>query len=304
MAAIRAFFAIGSKTVPGPTGRTAFRLFCTTFAPRKKSTQHKAILENAQRMFDTGTHHKIAYSGGTVSAFEFQPTTATTAIAAGTSPSAGQLKTVWLVHGWQSHSLFMSQFVEPLLASGIRVISIDLPGHGQSSGKTFHLPLAVDALHAVKTTLGDFHMIVSHSLGGAVVATTLAGTMPDYPALPAEKLVLISSPDSMEKIFNDFASMINLGKQSTESLHAEVTRLSGKLTAEFATSKQLQNVSTDLLIIHAPDDKEVPYSEAEAIAAANPKATLNPMPGLGHRRIIASKDVVQNTVEFLTQPAG
>lgn len=193
----------------------------------------------------------------------------------------------------------MNNFVEPLLAHGFRVISIDLPGHGQSSGRMFHLPLAVTALHAARAKLGEFDAILSHSLGGAVVATTLAGTIPDCPALPVAKLVMISSPDSMSKIFNDFASMIGLSEKANNELHGMVKHLTGKMTDDFSTSTQLQNVSTSLLLMHAPDDKEVPYSESESIAQRNPDALLKPMPGLGHRRIIASADVVQTAVAFI-----
>ena len=51
--------------------------------------------------------------------------------------------------------------------------------------------------------------------------------------------------------------------------------------------------------MHAPDDKEVPYSESESIAQSYPTAILKPMDGLGHRRIIASDDVVEAAVSFI-----
>lgn len=290
---IRALFSIASKIAPKITGRVAFRLFCTTFKVSKKSSQYKAILSRAQQQFMSATHHTIAYSGGTIAAYEFSPTASVV-----TSPGSKQ-QSIWLVHGWQSHALFMNKFVEPLQLQGFRVIVIDLPGHGQSSGRLFHLPLAVTAMHAVREKLGDVDMIISHSLGGTVVATTLAGTLPDYPMVSVSKLVLISSPNSMTKIFDDFASMVGLNESANAELHENVTRLSGRVTNDFHVSTQLQQVQTELLIIHAPDDKEVPFSEAEAIAQANEAATLVPMKSLGHRRIIASDDVVTRAVEFI-----
>ncbi len=285
---IRTFFGVFSRVAPGLSGRLAFRLFCTTFEPSSKSANRHAILEKAQQLFIDATQHDIDYSGGKVAAFEFKPKQTST-----------PAKTIWLVHGWQSHSLFMSRFVPPLLDQGFRVISIDLPGHGQSSGRTFHLPLAVSALHAVKDKLGDFQMALSHSLGGAVMATTLAGTIPDRPSLAVEKLVLISSPDSMRKIFDDFSTMVGLSKKANTHLHGVVTQLTGKTTDDFSTGAQLQTIEKQLLLIHAPDDKEVPFSQSESIQRLNPDATLEPAVGLGHRRIIAADDVVQRAVEFL-----
>ena len=287
---ISTVFGIASRIAPKLTGRAAFRLFCTTFEPGKNSSQRKAILESAQSLFNTATQHDVPYNGGTVAAFEFSPEAA---------DSSAKAKTVWIVHGWQSHSLFMNKFVSPLLAHGYRVICIDLPGHGQSSGRTFHLPMAVPSLHAVREQLGDCEVILSHSLGGAVVATTLAGTLPDYPALAVSKLVMISPPDSMTKIFNDFSSMVRLSQKANDELHAMVTRLTGRVTDDFDTSAQLQSVGAQFLLMHAPDDKEVPFSESESIARSNPTAVLKPMDGLGHRRIIASDHVVSEAVSFI-----
>ena len=286
---IRLLFGTVSKIAPRFAGNAAFRLFCTTFQPANKSTKNKANLLDAQQQFDVAIKHTVTYSAGTVAAFEFLPE----------NVAPNQPKTVWLVHGWQSHSLYMRHFVNPFLQKGFRVVSVDLPGHGQSSGRTFHLPIAVAALNAVIIQLGEFNLIVSHSLGGAVVATTLAGTLTDQPTHAADKVVLISSPDSMVKIFNDFASMIGLANKATDELHTMVTRLTGKKTGDFSTGIQLQNSPAELLLLHAPDDKEVAYTEAEAITLHNPEATLVAMPGLGHRRIIASDEVVQRAVDFI-----
>ncbi len=291
---ISTVFGIASRIAPKLTGRAAFRLFCTTFEPGKNSPQRKAILQSAQSLFSTATQHDVPYSSGTVAAFEFKPTNKPNNMS-----DDAQTKTVWVVHGWQSHSLFMNKFVSPLLEQGFRVICIDLPGHGESSGRTFHLPMAVPSLHAVREKLGDFDVILSHSLGGAVVAATLAGTLPDYPAIPVSKLVMISPPDSMTKIFNDFSTMVGLNQKANDELHAMVTRLTGLVTDDFDTSSQLQTVTTECLLMHAPDDKEVPYSESEAIARSNVAAVLRPMDGLGHRRIIASDDVVKEAVSFI-----
>lgn len=288
---IRALVGTGSRIAPKLTGRMAFKLFCTTFPPAKKSAKHQTVLSDAKRQFDSAKRHTISYSGGIVAAFEFLPDSSIT---------SGEPNTIWLVHGWQSHSLYMRHFIEPFLKGGFRVISIDLPGHGQSSGRTFHLPLAVAALNAVIAKLGEFNYIVSHSLGGAVVATTLAGTLPEQPAHKVDKLVLISSPNSMPEIFNNFATMIGLGHKATTELHAMVSRLTGKKTEDFSTGIQLQSSSAQILLLHAPDDKEVRYSEAEAVLHFNPTATLKPMQGLGHRRIIASNEVVQTAVDFIT----
>jgi len=287
---LRILFGTSSRIAPKITGKIAYRLFGTTLKPASKSAKIQAFISNAQCRFDTAAKHTIAYSGGSVAAFEFMPAN---------EAAIDEIKTVWLVHGWQSNSLYMYHFVDPLLDRGFRVVSVDLPGHGQSSGRTCHLPLAVAALNAAIDALGHFELIVSHSLGGPVVATTLAGTLPDLPDHTADKLVLISSPDSMYKLYCEFASMISLAGKSTDMLHAIVARETGKTIHDFSTGIQLQNRSTELLLLHSPDDKEIAFSEAQAISQHNPAATLEPVPGLGHRRIIADNNVVQTAVNFI-----
>lgn len=288
---VRAVFGLASRVAPKTAGRAAFRLFCTPFKVSSKSPEYKKRIQTAEALFDTSTTHSIAYEGGSIAAFEFPPET--------TDAADASRETVWIVHGWQSQSLLMNRFVEPLLESGFRVISIDLPGHGQSIGRTFHIPLGVQAMHAVRSKLGAPDMLLTHSLGGAVCATTLAGTLPNFSAWGVKKLVMISPPNSMVKIFNDFANMVGLGDKSTQMLHTIVNELSGKTTDDFNTDTQLQGLSNELLLIHAPDDKEVPFSESEAILALNPRATLHPASGLGHRRIIAADEVVHVAVGFM-----
>jgi len=295
---IRLCFSLASLVSPKLAGRLAFRLFCTTFKVNKKSPQIHAILAQAQEQFAQAKPHLIAYSGGTIAAFEFKPIPADHAVVNDTHASA-MTKTVLLVHGWQSHSGFMQKFIAPLQQAGFRVITLDLPGHGQSSGRTFHLPLGVEAINAACSQLGGFDVVISHSLGGAVMGTALSGTLPDYPGIPVSKIVLISSPNSMAKIFNDFSTMVGLNTKANAALHNNVTRLSGRVTDDFNVASQLQSVNADILIMHAPDDKEVLFTEAQAIAQANASALLKPMPGLGHRRIIADDTVVAKAVEFI-----
>ncbi len=55
----------------------------------------------------------------------------------------------------------------------------------------------------------------------------------------------------------------------------------------------------DLLVLHDPADREVPFSEAERITAAWPGARLRAFPGRGHSRILRDGEVVRAAVEFI-----
>lgn len=287
---INVLLKVTSLFSPKLTSRLAFKLFCTTVKPNTKSEKYQTMLNASDNLFSGATQHKIQYESGYVTAYEFK---------IDSNPKNNQAGTALLVHGWQSHSRHLYKFIQPLLDNGYRVIAVDLPGHGRSAGRTFHIPMAVAALHAVRNQLGEFDTVLSHSLGGAVVATALGGTIAKHPKLIAAKVVLISPPNSVKKIFDDFSVMVGLTAAARLSMEAIVEKLSGKRSDDFNVGNQLQSTQSRILVIHSPDDKEIPFPEAQAIAAANPTSVLMPMPGLGHRRIIASDEVVKSVVEFL-----
>jgi pimeloyl-ACP methyl ester carboxylesterase len=63
-------------------------------------------------------------------------------------------------------------------------------------------------------------------------------------------------------------------------------------------SEQLKQFDGDVLVIHAPDDREVPFASGEAMGKAGPHVAMLPTPGLGHRRIIADEKVLVALTQF------
>lgn len=293
LALIRFVFGMSSSIFPKLSSKLAFRLFCTPMKTRNRSAHHLAKLEVARKQFEPANYHSVPYAGGHVAAYEF----------VNNRQNQSESKTVFVIHGWQSNSLLMGSFLEPLISDGWRVVFIDLPGHGRSSGKTCHVPLAVAAVHAVSSHLGKCDAMITHSLGGAIAAATIAGTLKGWPPLPVTHLVTISSPCSVKKIFEDFYRQINLGKKAQQHFAQIVRDLSGRTADDFDVGKQLSVSKIRMLVIHAPDDKEIGLSEAESIVAQIPSAKLHLADGLGHRRIIASEEVATIAVGFL-QSAG
>jgi pimeloyl-ACP methyl ester carboxylesterase len=53
------------------------------------------------------------------------------------------------------------------------------------------------------------------------------------------------------------------------------------------------------LLLHDPTDREVPFTEAELLAAAWPTAALTPIEGVGHRRIMQSGTAIDRTVQSI-----
>jgi pimeloyl-ACP methyl ester carboxylesterase len=90
---------------------------------------------------------------------------------------------VVLVHGWGVHAYLWRRNVEPLIAAGLRVYVIDLPGHGLSDkpleAGSYTLERMTAHLAAAFAVLGvQGAPVIAQSMGGRV-ALELARTRPD-----------------------------------------------------------------------------------------------------------------------------
>ncbi|TIW71391.1 MAG: alpha/beta hydrolase, partial [Mesorhizobium sp.] len=70
---------------------------------------------------------------------------------------------------------------------------------------------------------------------------------------------------------------------------------------EFTGDRQLAEAPVPTLIIHAPDDREVHADHARRYAGAGEHVHLHWADGLGHRRILADRNVVARAVGFVTE---
>lgn len=290
---IRQLVRAGSLIAPRLTGNLMFDRFCTPpRAPRLSEGERKAS-DQAQGRLREARVSDVAYlgrgfPGGTIRTFAFAST--------GTPPRG----TVLLLHGWTGRAIFMTAFVAPLTGAGFDVIACDLPGHGDASGRRLHIPLAVAALQALHAQTGPWHGIVGHSFGGAIAPALIGGMVEGQPAIPVNRLVLIAAPHSMPQIFRGFGKAVGLGDRSQHWFDANVKRLAGRELASFESVDILRRTGTPTLVLHAPNDKEVSFASAEALAGAGDHVRLKPLPGLGHRRILYAPATLTATVDFMS----
>ncbi len=108
-------------------------------------------------------------------------------------------KCIVLLHGYLESMLVWDEFI-PLLSSQVRVVAMDLPGHGISvvQEPVHTMEWLADVVHGTLDTLGISKCtLVGHSMGG-YVALAFCEKYPDR----LERLVLLSStpnPDTPEK---------------------------------------------------------------------------------------------------------
>jgi pimeloyl-ACP methyl ester carboxylesterase len=97
-----------------------------------------------------------------------------------------------------------------------------------------------------------------------------------------------------------FASAVSLPTAAYRELLGATEEAFGHPMEAFSLSRIPGGWQQPTLLIHDPADPEVPYSQAEAVAAARPNAALVPFDGLGHHRIARDPEVMTAALDFLS----
>lgn len=205
---------------------------------------------------------------------------------------------VYLMHGWGGHRRQLDSFIGPLLWAGHRVITFDAPGHGDSSPGRFGrgrglLPEFYEALKAVVAIGGPAHAVIGHSLGGTATAIAVLD------GLSAGRVALISAMADVTPYTVEFARTLGFGERTRQGFLRRLERRVGRRMEDFAVPARARTSAAALppaLIVHDRADREVPFAEAEVLAAAWPGADLVTTVGLGHRRLLRDLPVVERVV--------
>jgi len=199
---------------------------------------------------------------------------------------------VLLAHGWAGRGAQLGGVVGDLVARGRRVVTWDAPAHGDSPGQTTTLAAMAEVVRTVAAHVGPIEAVIAHSFGGA--ATTIALSR----GLQVERVVYIAPLFTIGKTVDAFVHGLGLSRAaSTDFAH-------GLAHANLATAEALEgrvlapSMTASLLVIHDRDDREVPYAEGVATTALWPGARLLTTAGLGHRRVLADREVLAAAVEF------
>ena len=203
---------------------------------------------------------------------------------------------VFLVHGWSTTSKSLSHFTDILLKHNYQVVSYDAIRHGDSKGKLSDLGNWADSVQAILDYVGEVECIIAHSFGCAAV--TVASNL----GLRTKKLVFIAPIHNVNAITQHFGKQLGipsfiLDKMRTYTWEHNQERFEkyGKDWGDIFNS----NFHVPTLIFHDKDDKETSIEHAKALCRKWTWATLKETQGLGHRRILYNKDVVEETLAFV-----
>jgi len=284
---LKIFFRCSSFLAPKTAGKIAFTLFCTPQKPASKNVEYRKRLAQGNQLLAAGEKQFLKNDDTSIATWRIRTSA--------TQP----LGYIMLIHGWSSRSALMASLIEPLLSQGYDVVVFDLPAHGESSGKRLTLPAAVAAIHAVHRHYGGWSGIVAHSFGGIVATSAVSGAVVGFSALPCSQLVLISAPESVRRVFTDFAQFLGLNSKALESFIHEAEAISGNYIDHYCGGELIKSLKIPTLVLHAEDDKEVSYESAVRFDASGPLFEHIPINGAGHRRIIKDERTHSAIERFL-----
>jgi phosphoserine phosphatase/pimeloyl-ACP methyl ester carboxylesterase len=205
----------------------------------------------------------------------------------------GARPTVLLVHGWEGRGTSLMAFIQPLVDRGFQVVALDGPGHGDSPGETTDPMDFAIRLTQVGKELGPLTGIVAHSMGAASTALAIRR------GLRVEKVVLLAGPSSLLGVLERYVQLTGLPEPVAQRFYALMAERAGASQEAMTVSEVCRDFTVPALIFHDPQDAEVPYSDAQEVAAAWPGARLRVVTGAGHRKILFAPQVVEEAVDFL-----
>jgi pimeloyl-ACP methyl ester carboxylesterase len=266
---VRATISLAAAAAPGLVASWAIRRFCTPprqapagWAPELRATARV-------RMMDAGAHDVRVRIWGEGPA-------------------------ILLVHGWGGRGAQLAAFVPPLVAAGHTVVAFDGPAHGDSPGRQATLLDFRDAVRTVADAAGPVSGLVAHSLGATAAAVALRE------GLAVGRVVFLAPPADPAPFFRRFLGALGVAPGLAPGIEAAFERRTNFRWRDLVVPAFAPALEVPLLVVHDRGDREVPWHDGAAIAAAWPGAALVTTEGIGHRKVLRDPRVVARVVDFLT----
>ena len=272
---LKLYFKSFSFLLPRYAGLKAFKLF--------QKVRIKTIRKREEKFFNEAHKFKVIWLKEDLLCYEI---------------GSKNKKLVFLIHGWESNSGSLSKFAFELSKNNYRVISFDLPGHSKYKSNYTNL---LECKEAFKNLLEYIKpdkpfSVLSHSFGSAVCTYTLSKL--NY---KLDKLVFLTSPNSILEIFIEFKMLIGLSNQSFKIFVQKANELAKEEIKNINVDEKLKQIDfSKLLLIHDEYDKIIPIKNSEEIKKLNPgKTELIKYSKIGHYKMLWNDQIVEDTIRFL-----
>lgn len=205
----------------------------------------------------------------------------------------GEGPAILCLHGWEGRGTQFHAFIEPLTEAGFSVLTFDQPGHGGSQGRRSGPLEWAQATRDLVAQVGPIHGLVAHSLGAAGAAIAM-----DH-GVHVPRAVFLAPPAKPDPYYDNVLALLGFPASEHPAAFAAYAQRTGLPPERIRLHSLASRLAAPMLVIHDRGDREVPWSDGEAIASAWPSANLLTTEGLGHRRILRDAAVIEAAVAFL-----
>ena len=208
-------------------------------------------------------------------------------------PDGAQRPRVLLLHGWSGQAAQMRGLARACWDAGLSPWLLDWPAHGRSSGWRTDIAQWQRALQVLNIEHGPWMGIAAHSIGALAAAHGVAR------GLPVQRLALLACSAPPRHLLEGFAASFGLSTVVRERLHQALETRARPGLAGFEPAWLGRHLHLPVLLVHDRQDRAVPASYSEALAATLPQARLQLTDGLGHRRLLDDAQVQQDVAGWL-----
>ncbi len=252
----------------------AFRIFCYPGRAKMNDSQKQFLTRGLKFYFDFGPNRIARYEWGYGN------------------------KIIVLVHGWKSHTARWKPLIESLDPSVYKIIAVDAPSQGFSSGAQLNIPKYGEVLNHILLPHRKIHAVIGHSLGAMAVLHTFYEYDLPYP----QKVILLATASRLTEFMKGFQKMTGFKKELIEAMDLVIKKKFGVGMAYFDILKYAQGIRLTSLIIHDTSDRISSYKHAVELSMKLEGSQLILTEGLNHK---LKGEYVQGLIhEFMHKKSG
>ncbi|MGH1338680.1 MAG: alpha/beta hydrolase [Aureispira sp.] len=244
-----------SYLAPNQAGDFALHLFGRPMAGRHLP-EEKVFLDTAEKI------KEVPFELGKVVVYEW---------------NTHQQESVLLLHGWESNAARWEPLIKQLVAEGKRILAVDAPAHGASSGKLFNMlqySRVLDLLVREYTP----NTVVGHSIGGGAVALYLH----EHPNTSVQRAAILGVPSELSHMANTFSRILGLSKRMRQTMERRFEEQYQLTFKQVSIAEYCKTITIPMLVVHDTTDTIALVQDAYLYEQHLQDCELVVTKGLGH----------------------
>lgn len=201
---------------------------------------------------------------------------------------------VLILHGWEGRSSDFARIITNLEPDSC-VYSVDFPGHGKSPKSRAHLPIFIDVIESVLSTLGPVDAVVGHSLGAASLAMAIGNG-----SFEVDKLIFLGLHPVPSQYFLQYKKVTKVSDRIFKRCVSMAEKKTDAKLLDYSCFNYLDKYKDyQLHFIHDSKDKIIHVSRVEELALKLDVAHVYQGDHGGHFRHYKHQEVIEKIRQII-----